>query len=251
MAKRMVLWKAPHLYPTNWDYPGHPQIPDISCATTVTIEYTTIKFLWITSLNRRTGRCLNFQWPSSFCKYLLLPSQHHEMTHSSLYMFFVWKLGVQNSLFGGQWVNILVHKKNTAEFILERWPESYVLFLGGVPIWKTCSSHWESSPSRGENKKCWKPPPRLMYGRKTAIILLMESILHPDNWICLTEVLISHHDHLHVEVRIETSPPGRTNQMQDIRFRPWKIPIFYLVNIIKMVHFLWLCSLTGVNPLGN
>ena len=28
------------------------------------------------------------------------------------------------------------------------------------PIWKICSSKWESSPSRGENKKYLKPPPR-------------------------------------------------------------------------------------------
>ena len=28
------------------------------------------------------------------------------------------------------------------------------------PIWKICSSNWIMSPSRGENKKCLKPPPR-------------------------------------------------------------------------------------------
>ena len=28
------------------------------------------------------------------------------------------------------------------------------------PIWKICSSKWESSPNRGENKKYLKPPPR-------------------------------------------------------------------------------------------
>ena len=28
------------------------------------------------------------------------------------------------------------------------------------PIWKICSSNWNSSPSKGENKKCLKPPAR-------------------------------------------------------------------------------------------
>ena len=28
------------------------------------------------------------------------------------------------------------------------------------PLWKICSSKWESSPNRGENKKYLKPPPR-------------------------------------------------------------------------------------------
>ena len=96
--ENFLWWKPPNWWPDTHGfmkgthltqqigiiYPGHPQIPDISCATTVTIEYTTIKFLWITSLKSRTSRCLNFQWPSSFCRYLLLPSQHHEMTRSWL-----------------------------------------------------------------------------------------------------------------------------------------------------------------------
>ena len=30
------------------------------------------------------------------------------------------------------------------------------------PIWKICSSSWKSSRNRSENKKCLKPPPRLV-----------------------------------------------------------------------------------------
>ena len=31
------------------------------------------------------------------------------------------------------------------------------------PLWKRCSSKWESSPNRGENKKYWKAPARLPF----------------------------------------------------------------------------------------
>ena len=35
----------------------------------------------------------------------------------------------------------------------------YTCWWLNQPIWKICSSKWESSPNRGENKKCLKPPP--------------------------------------------------------------------------------------------
>ena len=43
------------------------------------------------------------------------------------------------------------------------WPSK--LFIGfsswwlNQPLWKICSSNWESSPNRGEKKKYSKPPP--------------------------------------------------------------------------------------------
>ena len=49
------------------------------------------------------------------------------------------------------------------------WPKTSRfgrLFTGwwlNQPIWKICSSNWDSSPNRGENKKYLKPPPSLWY----------------------------------------------------------------------------------------
>ena len=76
--------------------------------------------------------------------------------------------------------------------------------------------------------------------------------LHP------TEVLIYHHDHLPVEVKTETSPPGKiirapkgwTDQMH-IPSSHGNFPYFVLVTTIKMVDFSWLCWFAGVCPLGN
>ena len=50
------------------------------------------------------------------------------------------------------------------------------------PIWKICSSNCESSPSRGENKKYLKPPPR-----KWLFRVLGNSLL------CILENLPTHH----------------------------------------------------------
>ena len=49
-------------------------------------------------------------------------------------------------------------------------PESYTIpSCWFQPIWKICSSKWESSPSRGENKKTKNelPPPRSSYHHGT------------------------------------------------------------------------------------
>ena len=34
------------------------------------------------------------------------------------------------------------------------------------PLWKICSSKWESSPNRGENKTCLKPRPSLPWAKE-------------------------------------------------------------------------------------
>ena len=48
------------------------------------------------------------------------------------------------------------------------WPREFLPYEGKSsswwiqPIWKICSSKWESSPNRGESKRYLKPPPIVM-----------------------------------------------------------------------------------------
>ena len=50
----------------------------------------------------------------------------------------------------------------------QTWSKVLTIFTSrwlNQPIWKICSSKWESSPGRGENKKCLKPPPSFILGQ--------------------------------------------------------------------------------------
>ena len=51
------------------------------------------------------------------------------------------------------WVHLIhiLHDSKFQTFLSSWWFQ---------PLWKICSSKWESSPNTGENKKSLKPPPR-------------------------------------------------------------------------------------------
>ena len=57
-----------------------------------------------------------------------------------------------------------------------------VLLVGGFNPLETYESNWKPSPNRGENKKCLKPPPRLLYYIDATNRKVNHPLLH--GWCC-------------------------------------------------------------------
>ena len=81
------------------------------------------------------------------------------------------------------------------------WITSTTRWWLNQPIWKICSSKWESSPNRGENKKSLKPPPSLSISNKwVAEVVYLEDIIPGQDWRKWWS------DHPYVLSRLGTTP---------------------------------------------
>ena len=67
-------------------------------------------------------------------------------------------------VFGEIWSSHIITLKHHLQIIWKLqemlWSSGYLSRWWFQPIWKICSSKWESSPNRGENKKYLEPPSR-------------------------------------------------------------------------------------------